>query len=67
MVNMWKSGEGPVITTIKSVWSSFNLPNPPKELVEWIPGKSPLSLQKEVIIALTTYLVVIFSGRELMR
>lgn len=67
MVNIWKAGEGPLITSIKSVWSNFNLPNPPKELVQWIPGKSPLSLQKEVAVTLVTYLVVIFSGRALMR
>ncbi|GMK58217.1 hypothetical protein CspeluHIS016_0502490 [Cutaneotrichosporon spelunceum] len=67
MVDIWKSGEGPVITAIKSMWSAANLPSPPKELVEWIPGKSPISTYKEVIIALTTYLVVIFGGRELMR
>ncbi|WOO85761.1 Putative elongation of fatty acids protein 1 [Vanrija pseudolonga] len=62
-----QDGGGPVITTIKTVWKHAGLPNPPKQFVEWIPGQTPLSTNKTVLVAVVTYLAVIFGGRELMR
>lgn len=64
---VFRLGHGPVIDSLKGVWSKFDLPNPPKELVNWIPGVSPLSTVPSVTIAIITYFVVIFGGRELMR
>lgn len=39
----------------------------PSYLFSWQPGMTPLSTTKEVAIAMATYFLVIFSGRELMR
>lgn len=64
---IFRPGHGPVIDSIKGAWSKLELPNPPKELVNWIPGVSPLSTNASVVIAIVTYFVVIFGGRELMR
>lgn len=58
---------GPLYTAITSTWSGLGLPKPPVELVTWVPGQSPISTNKEVVICIVTYLLVIFGGRELMR
>ncbi|SOV02808.1 probable FEN1 - fatty acid elongase [Ustilago sp. UG-2017a] len=39
----------------------------PIHLLAWIPGKSPISTVPSLIAAVTTYLAVIFGGRELMK
>ena len=41
--------------------------HPPAYLTTWQPGVTPLSTWKEVAIAMATYFLVIFSGREVMR
>lgn len=41
--------------------------HPPAYLTSWQPGVTPLSTWKEVSIAMATYFLVIFSGREVMR
>lgn len=41
--------------------------HPPAYLTTWQPGVTPLSTWKEVSIAMATYFLVIFSGREVMR
>lgn len=56
---------GPVYTLLDSVVPASLKPS--YELTHWIPGRTPLSTNKEVIIAIITYLTVIFGGRELMR
>lgn len=60
-------GNGPLLTTLRTTWNTLNLPHPPAELTEWIRGASPLSTNKEVVVAIATYFIVIFGGRELMR
>lgn len=58
---------GPLYTAITSTWSGLGLPKPSIEHITWVPGKSAISTNKEVVICIATYLLVIFSGRELMR
>lgn len=58
---------GPIYKAITSTWSGLGLPKPPVELITWVPGQSPISTTKEVAICIVTYLLIIFSGRELMR
>lgn len=41
--------------------------HPPAYLTTWQPGVTPLSTWKDVSIAMATYFLVIFSGREIMR
>lgn len=60
-------GPGPLYTAITETWTGLGLPKPPVHLVTWVPGQSPISTNKEVAICIVTYLLVIFSGRELMR
>jgi hypothetical protein len=63
----WTPGPGPLYTLMINTWSTFSLPGPPKDLVNWVSGESPLSTQKAVVAAIGTYLLVIFGGREIMR
>ncbi|RSH90422.1 hypothetical protein EHS25_001027 [Saitozyma podzolica] len=63
----WTPGPGPLYTTLTKTWETLALPDPPKQLVNWIEGESPLSTQKAVVAAIGTYLLVVFGGREMMR
>jgi hypothetical protein len=58
---------GPLYTAITSAWSALGLPKPSIEHVTWVPGQSAISTNKEVVICIGTYLLIIFGGRELMR
>ena len=58
---------GPLYTLITSTWSALGLPKPSIEHVTWVPGQSAISTNKEVVICIGTYLLIIFGGRELMR
>jgi hypothetical protein len=60
-------GPGPLYTLITSLWSGMGLPKPAIEHVTWVPGQSAISTNKEVVICIGTYLLVIFGGRELMQ
>lgn len=63
----WTPGPGPFYQALTKTWTGLNLPNPPEELVRWIPGTSPLSTQKEVVVAVAVYLGTIFGIQALMR
>lgn len=63
----WTPEPGPLYKLVTKTYSALPLPQPPKELVNWIVGESPLSTQKAVVAAIGTYLLVIFGGREIMR
>lgn len=63
----WSPAPGPLYQLITKTWAALPVSNPPRELVNWIPGQSPLSTTKEVVAAVATYLLIIFGGRELMR
>lgn len=63
----WTPGPGPLYTALTKTWETLALPDPPKQLVNWIEGESPLSTQKAVVAAIGTYLLVVFGGREMMR
>lgn len=67
MVSLPSPGHGPLITAIRSIWNSLDLPKPSAEYYQWIRGATPLSTNKEVVVAIATYFIVIFGGRELMR
>jgi fatty acid elongase 3 len=56
---------GPIYTLLSSITPDSLKPG--YELTHWVHGKTPLSTNKEVAMAITTYLIVIFGGRELMR
>lgn len=63
----WTPGPGPFYQALTKTWTSLNLPNPPEQLVKWQPGQSPLSTQKEVVVAVALYLGTIFGIQALMR
>lgn len=56
---------GPIYTLLDSLTPQALKPG--YELTHWVPGRTPLSTDREVIVAIVTYLVVIFGGRELMK
>ena len=43
------------------------LPDVPKQYYQWIPEESPLSTTSNVLLAMGTYLAVIFGGQKLMQ
>ncbi|GAA6036923.1 hypothetical protein JCM8097_006356 [Rhodosporidiobolus ruineniae] len=54
---------GPVYQLVESL----PFPRLPLAVERWIPGVSPLSTDKEVVVAIAVYLVTIFGGQALMR
>ena len=63
----WTPRPGPPLHHPHQDVGALALPDPPKQLVNWIEGESPLSTQKAVVAAIGTYLLVVFGGREMMR
>jgi hypothetical protein len=66
VASYFQSGNGPVITALRQLSDATGVV-PPKALVNWIPGTTPLSTWTEVIVAVAAYFVIIFGGREIMR
>ena len=55
-------GAGPV----HSLLHALPLPSLPLNIERWIPGSTPISTTKDVALAVSVYLAIIFGGQDFM-